>query len=63
MSAFTDNFLAILAIVLTVLLGGTAFANWLLRARGGFLKGWAGAVFISACWIAGLALIVSELER
>jgi len=63
MAAFTDNFLIILAIVLAILLGITALANWLLRSRGGFLKGWAGAVFIGACWIAGLALIVSELER
>ena len=63
MATFTDNFLAILATALAFLLGTTALANWLLRARGGFLKGWAGAVFIAACWIGGLALILGELKR
>lgn len=55
---FSDTFQQILALALVVLMGAIALANWLNRRHGGFLKGWAGMVFIAVCWIAALVFIV-----
>lgn len=54
---FSETHLQILALVLAVLMGTIALVNWLNRRHGGFLKGWAGMVFIAACWIAALVFI------
>lgn len=54
---FSDANLQILGMALAVLMGAIALANWLNRRHGGFLKGWAGMVFIAVCWIAALVLI------
>jgi hypothetical protein len=54
---FSETYLQIFALVLAVLMGVIALANWLNRRHGGFLKGWAGMVFIAVCWIAALVLI------
>jgi hypothetical protein len=54
---FSETYLQIFALVLAVLMGAIALANWLNRRHGGFLKGWAGMVFIAVCWIAALVFI------
>ncbi|MBS0558398.1 MAG: hypothetical protein JSR27_13420 [Proteobacteria bacterium] len=59
---FADTYLQLLAIALLVLMGGIALANWLNRGRGGFMKGWAGVVFIAVCWIAALLVIVARVR-
>jgi len=55
---FPDTYQQILAVVLAVLMGAIALVNWLNRRHGGFLKGWAGMVFIAVFWIAVLVFIV-----
>ena len=55
---FSAAYLQILALTLALLMGTIALVNWLNRRHGGFLKGWAGMVFIAVCWIATLVFIV-----
>jgi hypothetical protein len=55
---FPEAYQRILAVTLAVLMGAIALANWLNRRHGGFLKGWAGMVFIAVFWIAVLVFIV-----
>lgn len=54
---FSDTYQQIVAVALAVLMGAIALVNWLNRRHGGFLKGWAGMVFIAVCWIAALVFI------
>jgi len=58
---FSDKYLEVLGAFLAVLMGLVAIVNWLNRKHGGFARGWAGAIFIGVCWIAGLVLIVLKL--
>jgi hypothetical protein len=37
-----------------------AALNLLLRNRGGFARGWAGAIFVTLCWTVGMVLIVTR---
>ncbi len=59
---FSAPYLQVLSIVLAVLMGAAAFANWLNRRRGGFMRGWEGAIFIAVCWIAALVLILLRVR-
>ena len=59
---FSETYLQIFALVLAVLMGAIALANWLNRRHGGFLKGWAGMVFIAVCWIAALVFIALRVR-
>jgi hypothetical protein len=59
---FSETYLQIFALVLAVLMGVIALANWLNRRHGGFLKGWAGMVFIAVCWIAALLFIALRVR-
>lgn len=54
----SDQLFLILGIILCLPMAVVALLNWLLRNRGGFARGWAGAIFVGMCWIAGMALIV-----
>jgi hypothetical protein len=60
---FSDNYLRMLAVVLAVLMGMVEFVNWLNRKRGGFVRGWAGAIFIGVCWTAAMVFIDRESPR
>lgn len=59
---FSDPYLQILALGLALLMGAIALVNWLNRRHGGFLKGWAGMVFIAVCWIAALIFIALRVR-
>lgn len=59
---FSDKYLVLLAAVLALLTGLVALANWLNRRHGGFVRGWAGAIFIGVCWLAALAFIMLKLR-
>ncbi len=57
----SDRFYLILGIVLALPMIVVALLNLLLRNRGGFARGWAGAIFVGMCWAAGMALIVFKV--
>lgn len=59
---FSDNYLQVLAIVLAALMGSVELINWLNRRHGGFVKGWAGAIFIGVCWTAAMVFIVLKVR-
>ena len=59
---FSNPFLQVIAVVLGFLMALVAGANWLNRRHGGFMRGWSGAVFISVCWIAAIALIMLKVR-
>jgi hypothetical protein len=59
---FSETYLQIFALVLAVLMGTIALVNWLNRRHGGFLKGWAGMVFIAVCWVAALVFIALRVR-
>jgi hypothetical protein len=59
---FSDKYLLWLAVFLAVLMGLVELANWLNRKHGGFVRGWAGAIFITVCWVAAMAMIVLKLR-
>ncbi len=59
---FSDGYLQILALFLAVLMGAVELANWLNRRHGGFVRGWASAIFIGVCWIAALAMIMLRVR-
>jgi hypothetical protein len=59
---FSNSFLQLIAVVLTLLMALVAVVNWLNRRHGGFMRGWSGAVFISVCWIAAIALIMLKVQ-
>lgn len=54
----SDQLYLILAVVLGLPMVVVALLNWVFRNRGGFARGWAGAIFVGMCWAAGMALIV-----
>jgi hypothetical protein len=54
----SDPVYLILALALGLPVIAVALLNWLLRNRGGFARGWAGAAFVILCLGAGLALIL-----
>lgn len=58
---FSDQTLPLLGIVLALPMMLVALLNWLLRNRGGFARGWAGAIFVGMCWTVGMILIVARL--
>jgi len=60
---FAQRYNAVLLIVLLAVLSAIALINWLNRRHGGFMKGWAGAVFIAVCWTAAIAYIVLQVRR
>lgn len=59
---FSNAYLQIFGVALAVLMGAIALVNWLNRRHGGFLKGWAGMVFIAVCWIAALLFIALRVR-
>jgi len=58
---FSDRYLVLLGAILAMLTGLVALVNWLNRKHGGFVRGWAGAIFIGVCWLAALVFIVLKL--
>jgi hypothetical protein len=58
----SDPVYLVLALLLGVPMITVALLNWLLRNRGGFARGWAGAAFVILCWGAGLALILIKAK-
>jgi hypothetical protein len=50
----------ILGAVLGLPMVVVALLNWLLRDRGGFARGWAGAIFVALCWTVGMIIIVTR---
>ena len=59
---FSDTYLQTFGVISAALMGSTALANWLNRRHGGFMKGWAGALFIAICWTAALAFIALRVR-
>ena len=59
---FSNPFLQAIAVVMALLMSLVAAVNWLNRRHGGFMRGWSGAVFISVCWIAAIALIMMKVQ-
>ena len=57
---FSDPALLYLAVALAVPIAAMAMLNWALRNRGGFAKGWTGAVFIGICWVAAIVVIINR---
>jgi len=57
----SDPVYLILGIALALPMAIVALLNWLLRKRGGFLRGWSSAVFVGACWVAAMILVVYRL--
>ncbi|MBS0582143.1 MAG: hypothetical protein JSS42_03475 [Proteobacteria bacterium] len=55
---FSDRTYLILGILLGLPMLVVALLNWVLRNRGGFARGWAGAILVGICWVVGLALIL-----
>ncbi|MFT3791777.1 MAG: hypothetical protein QM741_12050 [Rudaea sp.] len=60
---FSDPTYLILALALALPMAILAVLNGLLRERGGFLRGWAGAIFVGLCWMAALGFIVRRLAE
>jgi len=58
---YSDPAFAYLAAVLAVPIAAMAALNWAFRNRGGFAKGWTGAVFIGICWVAALVFIFTRV--
>jgi len=56
MNFFDQTYLTI-GVVLGLPMAMVALLNWTLRNRGGFARGWAGAIFVGICWAAGLVII------
>ena len=58
-----DNsiYLPILSVILASVMGTIALINWAMRARGGFIRGWAAPVFIALCWVSGIAVLFLRL--
>ena len=54
--------LLLAAVILAAIMACVALINWLLRRRGGFARGWSAAIFIAACWVAGIATIYLRLQ-
>jgi|GEM_PF-1453812 len=59
-SSYDD--LTYIGIALAIPLAVVAILNWSFSRRGGFIRGWAGALFIGICWIAGLLLILERVS-
>ena len=59
---FSDKYMQVLGVILALSMGLIAAVNWLNRKHGGFVKGWAGAVFIAICWFGAMAWIVLRLK-
>lgn len=57
----SNQIYVLLGLVLALPMAVVALLNWLLRNRGGFARGWAGAIFVAMCWIAGMILIVTRI--
>ncbi|MBS0516362.1 MAG: hypothetical protein JSS16_12925 [Proteobacteria bacterium] len=53
-----DPIYLVLGIALGLPMAILALLNWLLRKRGGFARGWAGAIFLGLCLCVGIVLIV-----
>ena len=58
---FADSTYVWLALVLAVPVSVLLIADFLLRKRGGVMRGWKGAVFIAMCWVASFALIIHRV--
>jgi len=59
---YSDPALVYLSVALAVPLAAMAMLNWAFRNRGGFARGWAGAVFIGICWIAAIVVIIERVS-
>lgn len=57
----SNQIYVILGIALALPMAIVALLNWLLRDRGGFARGWAGAIFVGMCWTLGMILIVARV--
>jgi len=59
---FSDKYLGAFAIAAALAMGGVAAANWLNRRHGGFVKGWAGAIFIGICWTSAMLWLLVRVR-
>ena len=59
---FSDRYLEVLGVAAAFAMTVVALINWLNRKHGGFVKGWAGAIFIGVCWIGAVAIILLKLK-
>jgi len=60
---FSDPYMQLLGIVIAAVMAAIAGVNWLNRRHGGFLRGWAGGVFIAICWFGVIGAILLRLNR
>jgi hypothetical protein len=60
---FSDESLLYLGVALAMPIATLTIVNWMRRDRGGFARGWTGAIFIGICWIAGLAFIIEKVSQ
>jgi hypothetical protein len=58
---FSNTLLIQVGLALALPIFVLAMLNWLWRKQGGLAKGWAGAIFLSLCMVAALAIIVARL--
>lgn len=56
----SDQTYLIIGAVIALPIAIVVMLNWLLRNRGGFARGWAGAVFVGLCWTVAMAIIVTR---
>lgn len=59
----SDQLYLLLGLALGLPMAVVALFNWLFRHRGGFARGWAGAIFVGLCWATGMVLILSRVAR
>ncbi|HZP67230.1 MAG TPA: hypothetical protein VFB32_13085 [Rudaea sp.] len=59
----SDNYLQALIVALMTSTALVAAANWLNRKHGGFMKGWAGAIFIAVGSVGAFAILLLKLTR
>lgn len=59
----SDQTLALVAALIAAPIIVMELLNLLLKKRGGFGKGWGGAVFIGLCWIVAFGVIVTRIAH
>jgi len=58
---FSDSTYLWLALLLGIPTSLLLLADFLLRKRGGVMRGWKGTVFIGLCWVAAFAVIIHRV--
>ena len=58
---YSDSTYVWLALLLVVPSSVLLLADFVMRKRGGVMRGWKGSVFIALCWVGAFALIVHRV--